>query len=160
MHNVLLITADQWRAECLSTLGHPTVKTPNLDALAAEGTLFRHHFTQCAPCGPSRTSLLTGLYMMNHRSVRNGTPLDARFTTIALEMRKLGYDPALIGYTDISLDPRGRDRNDPALRTYSGTLPGFTQLIPGSETGAAWRRQLVNKGYDVPLAGDAVYEPV
>ena len=42
--NVLFITADQWRAECLSALGHPTVRTPNLDALAREGVLFVNHF--------------------------------------------------------------------------------------------------------------------
>ncbi|MBL8703937.1 MAG: sulfatase-like hydrolase/transferase, partial [Rhodospirillales bacterium] len=133
MYNVLLITADQWRAECLSSLGHPTVKTPHLDALAREGVTFTRHYTQCVPCGPSRTSLLTGMYMMNHRSLRNGTPLDARFTSLALEMRKLGYDPALIGYTDTSLDPRGRPDKDPMLHTYAGTMPGFTQLVPGSE---------------------------
>lgn len=160
MYNVLLITADQWRAECLSALGHPTVRTPNLDALAADGVLFRNHFTQCAPCGPSRTSLLTGMYMMNHRSVRNGTPLDARFTTLAMEMRRLGYSPMLVGYTDISLDPRGRDPNDPAVKTYAGTLPGFTQLVPGSEGETAWRRHLANKGYDFPPEPDAAYVPV
>ena len=104
--NILLVTPDQWRADCLSALGHPTVRTPHLDALAAEGVLFTNHFVQCSPCGPSRASLLTGMYMMNHRSFRNGTPLDARFTNIALEMRAVGYDPALIGYTDTSVDPR------------------------------------------------------
>lgn len=147
--NVLLITADQWRGECLSTLGHPVVRTPNLDALAAEGVLFRNHYTQSAPCGPSRACLLTGMYAMNHRSLRNGTPLDSRFTNIALEMRKLGYDPMLIGYTDTSVDPRGRDPNDPALKTYSGTLPGFTQLVPGSEYDVAWIADLKRKGYDL-----------
>ncbi|MCK6451844.1 MAG: alkaline phosphatase family protein [Alphaproteobacteria bacterium] len=160
MYNALLITADQWRAECLSALGHPTVKTPNLDALAAEGTLFRNHFGQCTPCGPSRASLLTGMYTMNHRSVRNGTPLDRRFTTIALEMRRLGYAPALIGYTDTGTDPRGLDPNDPALKTYAGTLPGFTQLVPGSEGEKAWRRYLAKKGYDFPPVADAAYQPV
>ena len=98
--NVLFITVDQWRGDCLSILGHPTLKTPHLVALAADGVLFRNHYAQCVPCGPSRASLLTGMYMMNHRSVRNGTPLDARFTNLALEARKLGYDPGLIGYTD------------------------------------------------------------
>jgi hypothetical protein len=93
--NVLLITADQWRGECLSALGHPVVRTPNLDALAADGMLFRNHFTQSAPCGPSRACLLTSMYAMNHRSLRNGTPLDSRFTNVALEMRRLGYDPML-----------------------------------------------------------------
>jgi arylsulfatase A-like enzyme len=147
--NVLLVTADQWRGECLSALGHPVVRTPHLDALAAEGVMFRSHFTQCAPCGPSRASLLTGMYAMNHRSLRNGTPLDARFTNLALEMRRLGYDPALIGYTDTSLDPRGRDPRDPAIRTYGGTLPGFTQLVPGSEHDHAWIAELRTKGYAV-----------
>ena len=38
---VLFISADQWRGECLSALGHPLVKTPHLDALAADGVLFK-----------------------------------------------------------------------------------------------------------------------
>ena len=75
---VLFISADQWRWECLSALGHPVVKTPNLDALAADGVLFRNHYAQATPCGPSRTSMPTGLYLMNHRSGRNGTPLVSR----------------------------------------------------------------------------------
>jgi arylsulfatase A-like enzyme len=66
--NVLFICADQWRGDCLSARGHPNVRTPNIDALAADGVLFANHFSQCTPCGPSRTSLLTGLYLMNHRS--------------------------------------------------------------------------------------------
>lgn len=159
MHNVLLITADQWRAECLSALGHPVLRTPHLDALAKEGVTFKRHYTQCVPCGPSRTSLLTGMYARNHRSVRNGTPLDARFTSLALEMRKLGYDPALIGYTDTSLDPRGRPASDPALHTYAGTMPGFTQLVPGSEGQRAWVATLRDRGYAIPEGEDMVFEP-
>ena len=87
-------------ASALSSLGHPVVKTPHLDALAREGVLFRRHYAQCSPCGPARASLLTGLYMMNHRSVKNGTPLDSRHTNIALEVRKAGFEPTLFGYTD------------------------------------------------------------
>jgi arylsulfatase A-like enzyme len=157
--NVLLITADQWRADCLSALGHPVLRTPHLDALAEDGVLFRNHFAQCSPCGPSRASLLTGMYLMNHRSVRNGTPLDARFTNVALEARKAGYDPSLIGYTDTSADPRLHDRNDPALSTYAGTLPGFKQLIPGSEGDTAWLQHLAAKGYDLPADRRQIYEP-
>ena len=123
---VLFISADQWRAECLSILGHPVVQTPNIDALARDSVLFREHYAQATPCGPARTSMLTGLYLMNHRSGRNGTPLDARHTNLALEARRAGYDPTLFGYTDTSADPRGRDPNDPALTTYEGPMPGFT----------------------------------
>ena len=63
--NILLITADQWRGECLSAAGHACVKTPNVDALAAEGVLFRRHYAGAAPCSPARASLYTGLYQMN-----------------------------------------------------------------------------------------------
>ena len=91
--NVLLIVVDQWRADCLSYLGHPCLRTPNLDALCADGVTFRNHFTQAVPCGPGRASLHTGLYMMNHRVVQNSVPMDARHTNLALEMRRAGYEP-------------------------------------------------------------------
>ena len=52
--NVLYITVDQWRGDCLSALGHPMVRTPNLDRLAVEGVLFANHFANSTPCGPSR----------------------------------------------------------------------------------------------------------
>ena len=159
--NVLFITADQWRGECLSALGHPTVKTPHLDALAADGVLFANHFSQCAPCGPSRASLLTGMYLMNHRSVDNGTPLDARFTNLALEARKAGYHPALIGYTDTSVDPRLYDPSDPILkRGYEGVLPGFTPILLMPTDPRAWLGYLAEKGYDVPERPFDIYKPL
>lgn len=105
------------------------VKTPNLDSLASEGLLFKNHFAQCTPCGPSRASLYTGMYLQNHRSIHNGTPLDARHSNIAIEMRKLGYEPVLAGYTDATADPRRYPVNDPALKTYGGFLPGFGRVL-------------------------------
>lgn len=161
--NLLFITADQWRGECLSALKHPTVKTPNLDALAADGVVFRNHFAQCTPCGPSRASLYTGMYLQNHRSVTNGTPLDARHTNIALEFRKLGYDPALVGYTDTTQDPRLYPRDDPVLKTYEGILPGFNRVLamPSENFPEPWARWLEERGYEVPEnPRDLYYEPV
>ena len=70
--NVLFIMADQWRGECLSALGHPVLKTPNFDQLASNGVIFKKHYAQAVPCGPSRASLYTGIYMPNHRSLVNG----------------------------------------------------------------------------------------
>jgi arylsulfatase A-like enzyme len=158
--NVLLICADQWRGDCISALGHANVKTPNLDALAADGVLFRNHFGQCTPCGPSRTSLLTGLYLMNHRSGRNGTPLDARHTNLALEARKAGYDPALFGYTDTTPDPREKHPNDPALTAYDeGVMPGFIMPMHLPEDMGAWVADLLAKGYDFPGGRDEVFRP-
>lgn len=157
--NVLLICADQWRGDCISALGHPNVKTPSLDALAADGVLFTSHFGQCTPCGPSRTSLLTGLYLMNHRSGRNGTPLDARHTNVALEARKAGYRPALFGYTDTSADPRTVDANDPALATYESVMPGFEAALHLPDEMEEWIADLLAKGYDLPGGRADVFKP-
>jgi len=157
--NVLLVTVDQWRGDCLSVLGHPVVRTPNLDRLASEGVLFREHFAQAAPCGPSRASLFTGMYAHNHRSVLNGTPLDARFTNLALEARALGYDPALFGYTDTSVDPRTVPPGDPRLSTYEGVLPGFRAVVELPEHLEAWARWLIGLGYDVPSDRRELYRP-
>jgi len=148
--NILFITADQWRGECLSALGHPMVKTPHLDALAREGMLFRNHFANAVPCGPSRASLHTGMYLQNHRSGTNGTPLDARHTNWAREVGKAGYDPVLFGYTDTSIDPRGVDAADPWLRTYEGPLPGIRPVVMMGDKPAAWTSWLKAQGYTVP----------
>jgi arylsulfatase A-like enzyme len=95
--NVLFITADQWRGDCLSAHDHPCLETPHLDALAADGVLFERHYSQASPCTPGRASLYTGMYLHKHRCVVNGTPLDARHSNVALEARKAGYDPVLRG---------------------------------------------------------------
>jgi arylsulfatase A-like enzyme len=152
--NVLFITADQWRGDCLSgPSAHPVVRTPHLDRLAAEGTAFRRHFAQAAPCGPSRASLYTGMYLMNHRSVINGTPLDARHDNVALVGRRRGYAPALFGYTDTSIDPRTCPPGDDRLSRYEGMLPGFEEgcHLPESEP-FAWLDWMRAEGVDVPDA--------
>lgn len=145
--NVLLITADQWRGDCLSCLGHPAARTPQLDRLAADGTLFTRHFAQATPCGPSRASLHTGLYACNHRSVTNGTPLDARHKTLAAVVRAAGYDPVLFGYTDTSADPRWLPPDSPWLRTYEGTAPGFRALLRLPEAEELYLEHLAERGY-------------
>ncbi|KQV73010.1 alkaline phosphatase family protein [Rhizobium sp. Root1220] len=145
--NILLVTADQWRGDCLSAVGHPCVKTPNFDALASDGVLFARHYAGAAPCSPARATLYTGLYQMNHRVCRNGTPLDARFDNLALAARRAGYEPTLFGYTDTAPDPRGISANDPHLTTYEGLLPGFTsrQLLPEHEK--QWLSWLRSRGH-------------
>ncbi len=160
--NVLFITVDQWRGDCLSRLGHPVVQTPNLDRLAERGVLFANHWANAAPCGPSRACLYTGMYQHNNRSVLNGTPLDARFTNVALIARALGYDPVLFGYTDTSVDPRTVGPDDPRLFTYEGILPGLREVIrdPWEEGSPAWGSWLSAQGVDVPGNPHALYEPI
>jgi len=156
--NVLLITLDQFRGDCLSVAGHPVVRTPGLDALAAEGVRLARHYSQAAPCAPGRASLYTGMYQMNHRVVANGTPLDDRFDNVARVARRAGFRPTLFGYTDQAVDPRTvTDPADPRLSTYEGVLPGFDVGLDLTGTLAAWREWVAGHGVDIPTdAGRAL----
>jgi arylsulfatase A-like enzyme len=158
----LFITLDQWRGDCLSALHHPVVETPTLDALASRGVLFGNHWANAAPCGPSRACLYTGTYLHRNRSILNGTPLDARFTNVALVARELGYDPVLFGYTDTSVDPRTVPSTDPRLYTYEGVLPGFRAVVedPWEQGSPAWGRWLAGRGVDVPANPHDLYLPM
>ncbi|OBQ97274.1 phosphonate monoester hydrolase [Mesorhizobium sp. AA23] len=157
--NVLLITCDQWRGDCLSAAGHPVVKTPHVDALAAEGVLFQRHYGGAAPCSPARACLYTGLYQMNNRVCRNGSPLDARHGNIALSARAVGYDPTLFGYTDVAPGPRRLAAGDPRLRSYEGVLPGFSvrQLLP--EHQKQWLSWLRTQGIDTSTGIPGIHRP-
>jgi arylsulfatase A-like enzyme len=58
--NVLWIMCDQLRFDYLGCTGHPTLKTPNIDAMAKRGVRFTNAYVQSPICGPSRMSFYTG----------------------------------------------------------------------------------------------------
>ena len=148
--NVLLITLDELRADCLSAAGHPLVRTPALDELAADGVRFARHHSQAAPCAPGRACLYTGTYQSTNRVVANGTPLDDRFDNVARVGRRVGFDPTLFGYTDQAVDPRTvDDPGDPRLFTYEGVLPGFTIGLDLTDGQGPWVAWLGDHGHDL-----------
>ena len=158
--NVLFILIDQMRADCLFGALADHVELPNLRAFMKDAVTFEHNYTVVNPCGPSRASLLTGQYAMNHRSVRNGTPMRHDTPNIATEMRKAGYLPMLFGYTDSSQDPRAYHPNDPAVRTYEYPMNGFHEMLEMRlEMSFPWRSHLLNHGYQFDRYED-VYKPV
>lgn len=159
--NVLLITLDQFRADCLGVAGHPLVRTPNLDRLAASGVRFANHFSNCAPCGPARASLLTGLWQMNHRVVDNGAPLADDLPMLPRLLRRVGYAPTLFGYTDTALDPRTLGPDDPRRRNWEEPMDGFDVGLMLDEGIAPWLDWLRARGEEVPAPGEdpnRVYE--
>ncbi|MGB3314268.1 MAG: alkaline phosphatase family protein [Albidovulum sp.] len=157
--NVLFVVIDQLRADCLDGALADHVELPNLRALMADAVSFRAHYSVANPCGPSRASLLTGQYAMNHRSVRNGTPLAHDTPNLAIEMRKAGYLPLLFGYTDTTPDPRAHAPGDPVLTSYEQVLPGFEEVVEMRlEESLPWRAYLMEKGYDVPPYPE-IYRP-
>lgn len=157
--NILLITADQWRGDCLSALGHPLARTPNLDELAKRGVTFAKHYAGASPCSPARACLYTGLYQMNNRVCINGSPLDSRHDTLAQAFRRLGYDPTLFGYTDQSQDPRVVHPNDPKLTTYEGLLPGFNWRVSIPDDQFPFLSWLESKGYEDALSNTNLHIP-
>jgi arylsulfatase A-like enzyme len=64
--NVLVLYADDWRHDTLGCAGHPVVKTPNIDRLAAEGVRFTRNAVTTSICGVSRATLFTGQWMSRH----------------------------------------------------------------------------------------------
>lgn len=148
--SVLFICADQWRWDCFGFMKHKNAITPNLDKLAKKSTIFKSHYSGIVPCGPARATMLTGLYPFIHRSIRNGAPLDKRFTNIAKEVKKNGYDPKLFGYTDTTWDPRFLDDKDKKKFTYESTMEGFNPICHLPEGNPIlWSNFLKSKGYDV-----------
>ena len=158
--NLLLVTADQWRADHLDLDGTGPVPTPHLAAFARQATVFLRHHGQAAPCGPARASLYTGTYAFNHRSVTNGTPLDWTLTNLALELRRAGFAPVLFGYTDTSADPRVLPPGDPRLTTYEGVLPGFEVGLLLPEDGGPWLDRLAARGLGRLTAEEAYDRPL
>jgi arylsulfatase A-like enzyme len=156
--NVLLIVVDQWRGLMLPKLGADYLKLPNIDRLCAEGVTFRNHFTQTVPCGPARASLLTSLYMMNHRAVQNTIPLADRFTNLAHELRRGGYDPALVGYTTTTPDPRHTSPNDPRFFVLGDIMEGF-HSVGSFENRDAYFGWVESQGFKMPKPRENIWLP-
>ena len=157
--NVLLIVADQWRGDCLRAAGEQVLRTPNIDRLCSEGVTFLRHFGQTIPCGPSRVSLLTGLYQMNHRAVQNTVPLDERHRNLSHMLRGLGYDPVMVGYTTSTPDPRSTPHTDPRFSSLGDTMPGWrgiAQFDPEMAEYFAWVR---SKGFKLPSNPRDIWQP-
>jgi arylsulfatase A-like enzyme len=76
---------------------NPEVKTPNLDRLAANGTIFERAYTVNPTCTPTRASLITGQYPSQHGAWSLGTKLPEDVPTIGEHFQKAGYRTALVG---------------------------------------------------------------
>lgn len=108
--NVLFIMCDQLRFDYLGVYGHPHIKTPNIDRLAARGVRFTNAYVQSPICGPSRMSAYTGRYMRSHGSTWNGIPLRVGEPTLGDHLREIGVRNVLVGKTHMAPDREGMAR--------------------------------------------------
>jgi arylsulfatase A-like enzyme/Flp pilus assembly protein TadD len=136
---VLLVSIDTLRADHLRPYGGP-VAVPNVEALAADGVLYRSAFSHSPQTLPSHASLLTGLLPFQHGARDNvGFTLDANVTTLAQRLRSAGYatGAAVSSYVlrkETGVD-RGFDSYDSQLTMAAGPEVTVAQVQrPGAET--------------------------
>ena len=110
--NILFIMCDQLRADYLSCYGHPYIRTPNIDALAAQGVRFNHAYCQDPLCGPSRASFYTGRYVSSHGVMANEDPLRIGELTLGDYLRETGMQAVVVGKSE------GNFNTDAALRFH------------------------------------------
>src|SRR5438046_8435265 len=91
--NVVVVLADQWRAQAFGFAGDPNVRTPNFDRLASESVRFINAVAGLPVCSPTRASLLTGQRPLTHGVFLNDVPINSTYTTIARVLQLVGYAP-------------------------------------------------------------------
>ena len=107
--NFLFIMTDQQRSDWLGCAGHPVVKTPNIDSLAATGTRFEQFYVAMPVCMPNRASFMTGRYPSVHGLRFNGSILPTNANSFVDVLRVAGYQTASIGKSHLqpfsNIDP-------------------------------------------------------
>ncbi len=113
--NILFVMTDDQQHGQMSCAGHPLLRTPNMDRLAAEGARFANAYCTNSLCAPSRASVLTGCYSHIHGIRGNSEKsdavesLDPSLPTFPQLLREAGYRTGLVGKWHLREEPRGFD---------------------------------------------------
>ena len=153
--NILLICADHFRHDYTGYAGAAWVRTPNLDRLAANGTVFTHAYTNSPICAPARCSLATGLLPRRCGCLTNQDYLPLRLPTFYQRLRNHGYWTGFVGKLD--LEKLGEEQQS----APDGRLPihyslGFCE--PCQTDGSMLPIAKPDKAYAAYLAGKGLLE--
>jgi arylsulfatase A-like enzyme len=147
--NFILLFADDMGYGDLSCYGHPTIRTPNLDRLAAEGIRFTSGYAAASVCTPSRVGLLTGRYAKRAGLPNNlgpdstgGLPLSE--ITLAQHLKQAGYRTGVIGKWHVGHRPAEYLPTSRGFDHYFGLLYSNDMIPPWVQTKQPlqlWRNQ-------------------
>jgi len=132
--NILCIVTDQMRADHMSCAGHPVVRTPNLDRLAASGVRFARAYVNNPLCMPSRATMFTGMTPRGHKVRTNGVELDERRAVMPETLRRAGWRTHAVG--KLHLKTMGLPR---------GVDPESVDPAAWPESSALWRKGLIRR---------------
>lgn len=135
--HIFLITADAFSARYLASYGHPTVQTPNLDRLAAEGLLFEQAWSQSCMTFGSYVSILTGLYPHEHCVSREWQPFPTSRPSLPSVLQEHGYH-TLFAISSLELS----GRNNHLDQVFAEVQPTLSNPM---QDGAITTRQFIQR---------------
>ena len=120
--NLLFIMSDQHNPAFMGCAGHPMVKTPSLDRLAARGTRFENAYTNCPICVPARASFATGRYVHDCGYWDNADPYDGAVEGWGHRLLAQGHTVVSIGklHYRCQADPTGFSEQIVPLHVVDG----------------------------------------
>jgi len=148
--NIVLLMADQFRADCVGADGNAVIKTPNLDRIAKEGVLFRYAYSSTPTCTPARSALLTGLSPWRHGMLGYGRVAEKYPVEKPQALRDAGYYTTGIGkmhwhpqrnphgFHLVLLDESGRAESPDFRSDYRAWFASEVPTLNPDATGIGW----------------------
>lgn len=130
--NFVVVLVDDMRWDDFGAGGHPFVRTPNIDRVAAEGAMFLNAFTTTPLCSPARASILTGLYAHTNGIIDNTNRRGHDLNTFPRQLDNSGYDTAFVGKWHMGTDGTPR----PGFDTWVSLIGQGTNTDPEVYVGA------------------------
>ncbi len=130
--NIVFILVDDQRNDTLGCAGHPIIKTPVVDSLAAKGVRFSNMFVTTSICAASRASIFTGLHERTHGYTFGKPAVSEKHTSASYPflLRKAGYRTGFIGKYGVNMSGGGAKMFD-SFKAFSG--PRFVKQPDGSK---------------------------
>lgn len=148
--HIILIVSDQHRGDAMNCMGNPSVITPNMDALAQDGTLFTNAYTSAPSSTPARAGLLTGMSPWHHGMLGYGRVGSRYRYEMPRMLRELDYytfgigkmhwfpQKALHGFHGTLIDESGRVETEDFISDYHLWFQMHAPGLNPDSTGLGW----------------------